>query len=116
MVDAAGVPDRRGDDPKFAEITSRIDDLAVQHAELTKRFDSAEQRQATIIAAVQDNTEITKRIETSTSGLVGAWDAISGGLKVLNVLGKIAKWVTYFAGMIAALYAAWSASHGGPTP
>ena len=55
-------------------------------------------------------------IASSTSGLVDAWAAISGGLKVLNFLGKAAKWVTYFAGMITALYAAWSVSHGGPPP
>lgn len=97
MNDAATVPDRRGDDRRFIAITKRIDDIAGE---------------------VQKNTEITQRIESSTSGLVEAWEAISGGLKVLNFLGKIAKWVAVVAGAFtAAASAVYIFTHGGgPTP
>lgn len=100
MDNRGSVPDRRGDDPKFVAIGQRIDDLTAQHASIAK--------------AVAENTVITKRIEESTSGLVEAWAAISGGLKVLNVLGKVAKWVGIIAGAAAAV---WAALHGvSPTP
>ena len=100
MTDDQATPDRRGEDPKFSEITKRIDGLVVQHTVL--------------MAAVESNTVITKKIETSTAGLVEAWDAISGGLKVLNFLGKVAKWVTYIAGMLTAVYTAWHFRDSGP--
>lgn len=99
MAEATVVPDRRAEDPKLTAITARIDDLAQQHQ--------------TIAVAVAENTVITKKIEASTSGLVEAWEAISGGLKVLNFLGKCAKWIALIATAITAGYSAFYAvTHG----
>ncbi len=97
--DAAAIL-RRESDTQIQGLKSRIDALAAGHA--------------TIVEEVKKNTEITERIATSTAGLVDAWNAISGGLKVLNFLGKVAKWVTYIAGMFTAVYAAWHFRDGPP--
>ena len=91
---------RRTSDTKLEEMSTRITGLETSHTEMKQ--------------AISENTTITKQIADSTSGLVEAWAAISGGLKVLNFLGKVAKWVTYIAGMIAAVYTAWHLRDGGP--
>lgn len=97
MAESGSVEDRRAEDPRLVAMGKRIDGLV---------FD------------VQQNTVITKRIEESTSGLVEAWEALSGGLKVLNVLGEIAKWVTIVVTMVTAVWTAfYVATHGGsPSP
>lgn len=41
---------------------------------------------------MRENTELTKKIEENTKGIVDAWQAIVGGLQVLAFLAKLAKW------------------------
>lgn len=85
--------ERRQEDAKFTEITRRIDCIAAKHNELADD--------------VRKLTAMTATVAESTSGLVETWEALTGGLKVLNALGKAAKWVTYLAGMLGAIAAAW---------
>lgn len=100
-TDHAAVRLRRESDGRMNSLATQITTLAGQHRAL--------------VLEVQANTTITERIDKSTAGLVEAWAAISGGLKVLNWLGKAAKWVTYIAGAITAAGGVyWMAVHGAP--
>ena len=89
--------ERRVDDIKFTDLSARMDGLAAQHTVL--------------VEGLAENTALTAKIEASTSGLVDAWAALSGGLKVLNFLGAVAKWVGIIAAAFSAVYAAM---HMGP--
>lgn len=93
MAETPLAPERRSNDAQFNSLAKRIAGLEVGHSELK--------------TAIHDNTELTKSIERNTSGLIEAWEALSGGLKVLNLLGKCAKWVTIVVGMVTALWTAW---------
>jgi len=53
------------------------------------------------------------KIEANTSGIVEAWQAIEGGLKILKTMAMVARWVTYIA---AAVGSVWALIHfGGDT-
>lgn len=68
-------------------------------------------------AGLKSNTEMTEAVHKNTQGLVEAWTAIGGGLRVLGWLGSVAKWVGVIAGMVGALSGAWYAvTHWGQSP
>ena len=52
-------------------------------------------------------------IEQNTKGIVEAWIAIEGGLKILKVMATVAKWVTYIT---AAIGGVWALIHFGGNP
>ena len=93
------LPNRRGPDRCIIELVKRMDTLTADHNTLRLQVD--------------ENTEITKRIDTNTAGLVEAWNALSGGLRVLRWFARVAKWITIIAGMVAAVSAAWYAFRSG---
>ena len=67
------------------------------------RFSAIESRCGNIEQALALNTNITAGVKADTAAIVEAWTAIAGGLKVLGVLGKVAKWATYLVSLAAAV-------------
>lgn len=63
-------------------------------------------------AAIADNTAITQKICDSTSGLVDAFDALRGGLKVLECIGRAARPVSYIVAAVAAGIGLWQSIRG----
>ena len=84
------IAERRAEDPRLSYLTARVEDLAAQHK--------------LIVHEVQLNTALTQQIATSTAGLVDAWGALAGGIKVMCVAGRVAKWLAGVGGAIAALW------------
>lgn len=77
-----GRTDRRVSDTQLSALSTRVTNLET---------------------GMKENTEVTKRIEENTRGIVEAWQAIVGGLQVLAFLAKLAKWgsaIAAFAGAI----------------
>lgn len=61
-------------------------------------------------------TEINQ-LRVDVGGVLEAWHAIEGGLKVLGALSKVAKFFTVIAGLVTAVGAAWYAfKNGGVSP
>lgn len=73
--------------------------------EMVKRQDAAELRD-------QEMSHDIKQIKTDTSEVVEMFRALSGGFKVLQGLGRLARPIGYIAGAVAALAAAWAAVKG----
>lgn len=63
-----------------------------------------------------ENTEATKRIESSIADLVDFFDSLKGAFKVLNWVGRIAKPFGYIAGAVASGLAMWTAFKSGVGP
>jgi len=63
-------------------------------------------------ADTKRNTESIERVEKNTSDIVEAFQAVTGGLKVMQGLARFAKYFSYVAGAVAAGLAAWSAIRG----
>lgn len=82
---------RRTTDPGFASLNDRVGALE---------------------EGLKANTEITKKIEQNTAGIVEAWNAIVGGLQVLGFLAKLAKWASWIAAGAAAVAAYFHFGNG----
>ena len=92
-------PQRREADKKIEELVGRVDRLAEQHAVLSGKLD--------------ENNAATARIEASTAGLVEAWTAIAGGIKVLGWLATAAKYIGMFAAAVGSVVGAYYAFRNG---
>lgn len=102
MSDAA-IVERRGEDPRFKKLFAEVSQLKKDQLALSTKIDQ--------------NTATMLDIKKNTEDIVEAWDAITGGLKVLGFLGTCAKYVTYFAAAIGATGGAWYAlTHWGASP
>lgn len=71
---------------------------------LCERMGSIEKSHERLEAQVAENTEMTKRIETNTAGVIEAFAAVLGGLKVLGFLAKMAKWASWLAAGAGAMW------------
>jgi len=67
---------------------------------------------AECMESTKRNAESIERVEKNTSDIVEAFQAVTGGLKVMQGLAKFAKYFSYIAGAVAAGLAAWSAIKG----
>lgn len=76
---------------------------------LTARVDKLEQHMKSNMAKID-------RIERNTNGLVETFDALSGGFKVLQGIGRFAKPIGYIAAAIGAVVGAYKAIKTGLLP
>jgi hypothetical protein len=71
---------------------------------LVLRSDQLEQRMEAFEQQLHENTEATKRVDTSTRELVDILNSWKGAMKVMDFLAKFAKPLT----VIASIGAAWA--------
>jgi len=70
-----------------------------------------------IVHELKEQRRMIEEIRTDVAGVVEAWHAIEGGLKVLGVLAKVAKFFAVLAGLVTAVGTAWYAlRHGSDLP
>ncbi len=74
--------------------------------QLVKRQGEAEQRD-------QDMSHDIKQIKCDTAEVVETFRALSGGFKVLQGLGRLARPIGYIAAAVAAVVGAWASIRGG---
>ena len=83
------VTDRfKAGDERMNDLQSQIDGLQKQNTELKQD--------------VAENTELTKSIATHTAGIIETFEALRGGFKVLEGLGRFARPVGYILAALAA--------------
>ena len=58
---------------------------------------------------LKTNSEATKRVEENTKGLVEAFEAVQGGMKVLDWLGMVGTKLLWITVPLAMLYGGWQA-------
>jgi hypothetical protein len=81
------------------QFQSKEEDLRWQKV-LSSRMDTFEKQLA-------DNTAATEAIKTNTQGIVDAFQAMQGGLKVLDTLGRVFKPVAAFVAAVVGVVTAW---------
>lgn len=95
--------DRRADDPRFKKLFHEVGQLKSQQQETFQKLEL--------------NTEATLEVKKNTADIVAAWQALSGGLRVLGWLGILAKWLATISTGVAAAGGAWYAiTHWGAPP
>lgn len=78
---------------------------------------ASDERIDAIVQELQAQRQMIEEIRVDVAGVVEAWHAIEGGLKVLGALSKVAKFFTAVALGVTALSAAWYAmTHWGQAP
>lgn len=90
----------------------RVDDNWREWA--TSSIKLLEEGQQSLARKVDENTAITTNIDNATAEIITAFRDAKGFFAVARWVGLTAKWVTYIAGAIAALWAL--AKYGGPPP
>ena len=75
---------RRSDDPRWAEITGRLDEFE---------------------AALRANTDLTERVKKNTDDIITLFAYGKGFFRVMGMVGSVAKWVSKVA---AALLLTWA--------
>lgn len=78
-----------------------------------ERMDTGDSRMGSIETELAKNTAATARVEAGTEELLGILNAMKGGLKVLEGLGKLAKPVTALVALGLALWSAYLAFRNG---
>lgn len=84
-------------------MTPEIDEKLWRQA-VGRRLDDFESR-------LEENTTLTKRIDTNTADMVELFNSWKGAMKVLDVLGRVAKPLLAIGGLIAAMFA-WKTGTG----
>jgi uncharacterized coiled-coil protein SlyX len=78
-------------------IAERLDKGAARMDDLQGQIDG-------LSDAVAENTKLTQAIHDSTAGLVEAFQALQGGLRVLEQIGRIARPVSYIVATVTAIW------------
>jgi len=78
---------------------------------------SSDARIDDLVEEVQKLRSMVERTNADVAGVVEAWRAVEGGVKVLGVLGKGLKFLAAVAAVVTAASAAWySITHWGEHP
>lgn len=72
-----------------------------------ERLAEGQQRMEELQGQVSENTKLTKHVADTTDGVVAAFKAMTGGLKVLETIGKLAKPMLFVVGIATAAALAW---------
>jgi fibrillarin-like rRNA methylase len=83
-------------DNTFDTITQRLDEGQAKMAAIEGRLDAH-------AVALAENTTSTRAIEVSTAELVEFLNAMKGAFRVLDIIGKAAKPLSYIAAVVAAV-------------
>jgi hypothetical protein len=110
------LPPDAPDLPWYQRIENAIEDLAL-HRRATdvqldaghRQFEAVQARCDSIESNLAVNTEATARIDANTSELVSAFASLKGAFKVLEMIGKLAKPLSYLAIIGGAFASAWVA-------
>ena len=74
----------------------------------------AEQASAKVLLAA--NTETIAQIKTDTAEMLGVFESWKGAMKVMEMIGKLAKPLGYIVGFGASVAAFWAAMKSGINP
>ena len=95
-----------GEDRRKDHVTRSIRDIH-------ERLDAGDKRMKSLEEAVGANTDLTTQIKSDTAEIVDFAQSLKGTIKVFNLLGKLAKPLTYIVMLVTALVGAVSAIKSG---
>lgn len=93
-------------------LAMRVDGIEKTLASMKGNQEAFVARHEELAQQLKDNTELTKKVEANTAGVVDMFSALQGGFKVLGVLGQIGKWIAYIAGAVTAVWAVLHVGNG----
>lgn len=95
-------------------VDRRTDHVARAIKDINSRLADGDVRMGTIETAVSDNTTLTQTVKDDMAEIVEAFKSLTGAMKTLETIGKIAKPIAQIISVVSAVIAGWFAwkNHG----
>ena len=84
--------------------------------EIVKTVSAIQMEQANAKVLLAENTETIKEIKTDTADMLGVFESWKGAMKVMEMIGRLAKPLGYIVGFGASVAAFWAAMKSGINP
>ena len=84
--------------------------------EIVKTVAAIQIEQASAKVLLAENTETIKQIKTDTADMLEVFESWKGAMRVMEMIGKLAKPLGYIAALIAAVVGIWTAMKSGVGP
>ena len=84
--------------------------------EIVKTVAAIQIEQASAKVLLAENTETIKKIKTDTADMLEVFESWKGAMRVMEMIGKLAKPLGYIAALIAAVVGIWNAMKSGVSP
>lgn len=84
--------------------------------EIVKTVSQIQAEQASAKVLLAANTETIAQIKIDTEEMLGVFESWKGAMKVMEMVGKLAKPLGYIVGLGASMAAFWAAMKGGINP
>ena len=84
--------------------------------EIVKTVAAIQVEQASAKVLLAENTETIKEIKTDTADMLEVFESWKGAMRVMEMLGKLAKPLGYIVGFGASVAAFWTAMKSGVSP
>ena len=84
--------------------------------EIVKTVSQIQAEQASAKVLLAANTETIAQIKTDTAEMLGVFESWKGAMKVMEMIGKLAKPLGYIVGFGASVAAFWAAMKSGINP
>ena len=81
--------------------------------EIVKTVAAIQIEQASAKVLLAENTETIKEIKTDTADMLEVFESWKGAMRVMEMIGKLAKPLGYIAALIAAVAGIWTAMESG---
>ena len=84
--------------------------------EIVQTVAAIQLEQASAKVLLAENTETIKEIKTDTADMLGVFESWKGAMKVMEMIGRLAKPLGYIVGFGASVAAFWAAMTSGVSP
>ena len=84
--------------------------------EIVKTVAAIQIEQASAKVLLAENTETIKEIKTDTADMLEVFESWKGAMRVMEMIGSLAKPLGYIAALIAAVVGVWNAMKSGVSP
>lgn len=84
--------------------------------EIVKNFAAIQIEHASAKVLLAENNETIKQIKTDTADMLKVFESWKGAMRVMEMLGKLAKPLGYIVGLGASIAAFWTAIKSGVSP
>ena len=84
--------------------------------EIVKTVSAIQLEQASAKVLLAANTETIAQIKTDTAEMLGVFESWKGAMKVMEMIGRLAKPLGYIVGFGASVAAFWAAMKSGVSP
>ena len=116
-LQAAGVPESLHAQEEFKDyVAQELRAVDKRMDEIVKTVAAIQIEQARVKVERAENTETINEIKTDTADMLEVFESWKGAMRVMEMLGKLAKPLGYIVGFWASVAAFWTAMKSGVGP